>query len=149
MAEQEVTITFATVKDLDEIAALEREAFRSPWRRAFFESELNAPGRYNRVARATGGSLAGYLFAMYFLDEMHVNKIAVSEPMRRQGIALSLMEDCIAFARLHEVHSISLEVRQSNLGAQLFYQKLDFHPTYVRARYYPDGESAVVMTAAV
>ena len=30
-------------------------------------------------------------------------------------------------------------------GAQDFYASLAFKPAYVRPRYYPDGESAVVM----
>jgi ribosomal protein S18 acetylase RimI-like enzyme len=37
-------------------------------------------------------------------------------------------------------------VRQSNRGAQEFYRGLGFRSSYVRARYYPDGEAAVVMT---
>lgn len=146
MIDELVKIGDAMPADLDAIARLEAAAFKAPWRRAFFESELNAPGRYNRVARSQE-QLVGYLFSMYFLDEMHVNKIAVSESMRRKGIALALMDDCIAFARSHEVRSVSLEVRESNRAAQLFYEKLRFRPTYVRQRYYPDGEAAVVMTA--
>ena len=146
MTDPLVRIDDATAADLDAIAKLEGASFKAPWRKAFFESELNAPGRYNRVARA-GEGVVGYLFSMYFLDEMHVNKIAVSEPMRRRGIALALMDDCISFARAHDVRSVSLEVRESNRAAQLFYEKLRFRPTYIRQRYYPDGESAVVMTA--
>jgi N6-L-threonylcarbamoyladenine synthase len=82
---------------------------------------------------------------MYFDDEMHVNKIAVEETRRRQGIALELMAQCFEFASTHGIRTISLEVRNSNLAAQRFYQKLDFNSLYVRPRYYPDGESAVVM----
>ena len=40
---------------------------------------------------------------------------------------------------------ISLEVRQSNAGAQEFYRRLDFECLYVRPHYYPDGEAAVIM----
>ena len=132
--------------DLAAIAALESRAFKSPWRRDFFGSEIGAEGRYNLVARDEEGRVVGYLFAMYFLDEMHVNKIAVSDELRRRGIARALMLSCIAFARQHDVHMISLEVRETNAGAQAFYRNLGFGPTYVRRRYYPDGEAAVVMT---
>jgi ribosomal protein S18 acetylase RimI-like enzyme len=44
------------------------------------------------------------------------------------------------------VTELSLEVRASNHGAQKFYRVLDFRPSYVRPKYYPDGEAAVVMT---
>jgi ribosomal-protein-alanine N-acetyltransferase len=138
-------IGLATQDDVDAIVALEAAAFPSPWRREFFESELRGGGRYSLVAKR-GGRLVGYLFAMWFFDEMHVNKIAVDETLRRRGIAFALMRHCIAFAKEHAIRTISLEVRQSNEGAQSFYRFLDFAPSYVRPHYYPDGESAVVMT---
>lgn len=131
--------------DLDAIAGLESKAFESPWKRVFFASELAAEGRYATVAKDAAGRVVGYLFAMYFDDEMHVNKIAVDESHRRQGIALALMDRCFEFARSIGIRAISLEVRESNAVAQSFYTNLNFDSLYIRRRYYPDGESAVVM----
>ena len=138
-------IKLATMADVAAIHRLEVSAFPSPWRREFFESELKASGRLNLIAHRRG-KVVGYVFAMWFFDEMHVNKIAVDESERRCGIASDLMEKCVRFARANQVQSISLEVRQSNVGAQEFYDRLGFESTYVRPRYYPDGEAAVVMT---
>ncbi|HYK02461.1 MAG TPA: ribosomal protein S18-alanine N-acetyltransferase [Thermoanaerobaculia bacterium] len=134
----------ATRADVDAIHRIEEVSFPAPWRREFFISEMSSDGRYNLVAKKEG-SVVGYLFAMWIFDEMHVNKIAVAESARRQGIADALMERCFTFAREHEVESISLEVRISNTGAQDFYKHLEFKSSYLRPRYYPDGESAVVM----
>jgi [ribosomal protein S18]-alanine N-acetyltransferase len=134
----------AVAADVRAIHALEQRCFPSPWRREFFESEITNDGRYNLVARRDG-VIVGYLFAMWFMDEMHVNKIAVDASARRQGIALALMQRCTAFAVEQGVTSISLEVRQSNDEAQKFYTFLGFEAEYIRKGYYPDGESAVVM----
>jgi len=140
-----VSIQFAAARDVAAVHRLEEASFPAPWRKEFFESELYASGRFNLVARR-GNVVIGYLFAMWFFDEMHVNKIAVDEAERRQGIALALMERCIDFARGHGIKTISLEVRKSNRGAQEFYKQLEFASSYMRPRYYPDGEAAVVMT---
>ncbi|HYS54954.1 MAG TPA: ribosomal protein S18-alanine N-acetyltransferase [Thermoanaerobaculia bacterium] len=140
----DVEISDATASDLDAIHGLEVSCFPAPWRRDFFESELNGDSRLHLVARRDGSVIA-YVFAMWFFDEMHVNKIAVAESERRKGIADALMDGCLEFARLNGISTISLEVRQSNSGAQAFYEHLDFEPTYIRPRYYPDGEAAVVM----
>ena len=140
-----VVIENASLKDLDAIHKLESAAFPAPWRREFFESELHGSNRLNLVARREG-EVIGYLFAMWFFDEMHVNKIAVNETERRKGIAVALMRRVTDFALRNGVRTISLEVRQSNQGAQSFYKTLNFRPFYVRPRYYPDGEAAVVMT---
>lgn len=131
-------------EDVDPIAALENASFPSPWRREFFESEVEAEGRFNRVARA-GGRIIGYCFSMYFLEEMHVNKIAIAAAWRRRGVAKLLMDDAMAFARAHGVESVALEVRESNESARAFYIALGFEERYRRQRYYPDGETAVVM----
>jgi ribosomal-protein-alanine N-acetyltransferase len=140
-----LTIERAGAADVREIHALEVRCFPSPWRREFFESEIISEGRFNLVARRDG-IIAGYLFAMWFEDEMHINKIAVEAGLRRQGVALALMHRCTAFAIEHGVTSIWLEVRRSNEDAQQFYTFLGFEAEYIRKSYYPDGEAAVVMT---
>ena len=140
----DIEIGEAEWRDIEAIHRLEEQCFPSPWRRDFFESEMRGDSRFRLVARRDG-AVIGYLFAMWFFDEMHVNKIAVAESERRKGIADALMDRCLAFARENGVTTISLEVRKSNRGAQEFYEHLEFEPMYVRPRYYPDGEAAVVM----
>ena len=144
----DVVIAPATDADITAVHRLESQAFPAPWRREFFESELHASGRFNLAAKRDG-LLVGYLFSMYFFDEMHINKIAVVEAERRKGIADALMARCFTFAHDHKVRSITLEVRQSNRGAQEFYRHHGFRSAYVRSRYYPDGEAAVVMTKSL
>ena len=144
----DVVIESATRADVDGIHRIEEASFPAPWRREFFLSELKSDGRFTLVARRKN-EVIGYLFAMWIFDEMHVNKIAVDERMRRQGIADELMARCFDFARKNAVETISLEVRLSNTGAQEFYRHLDFRSAYIRPRYYPDGEAAVVMTRDV
>jgi [ribosomal protein S18]-alanine N-acetyltransferase len=43
--------------------------------------------------------------------------------------------------------NLTLEVRVSNRGAQLMYQRFGFAPAGVRARYYENTEDAIVMWA--
>jgi [ribosomal protein S18]-alanine N-acetyltransferase len=138
----------ATIADVPAIHTIEQQCFPEPWRLEFFRSEIGAEGRFNLVVRR-GGRIIGYLFAMSIFDEMHVNKIAVIEEERRKGIADTLMDRCFEFAHEHEITRISLEVRRSNEVAQQFYRHLDFVASYIRPRYYPDGESAVVMVREV
>lgn len=144
----ELLIEPAVRADVNAIHRIEEASFPAPWRREFFLSELHADGRFNLTAKLHD-KVAGYLFAMWIFDEMHVNKIAVDAPWRRMGIAEALMARCFDFARKHAVSTISLEVRQSNRGAQDFYRHLQFESSYLRPRYYPDGEAAVVMTRLV
>lgn len=138
----------ARIADVPAVTALEERSFPAPWRKEFFRGEIGLDGRFNLVAMR-GDELAGYVFTMWVLDEMHVNKIAVDESLRRSGIAAELMNRCLEFARERHIEVISLEVRQSNDGARAFYERLGFKSTYVRRNYYPDGESAIVMEMPV
>jgi [ribosomal protein S18]-alanine N-acetyltransferase len=131
--------------DVEAIAALEAKCFEFPWKAEFFASELDAFGRYNRVLETPDGTLVGFLFTMHYLDEMHVNKIAVDPEWRRFGLGTALMDECLAFAEANGITSITLEVRESNVAARGLYRTLGFVEAYHRPRYYPDGEAAVVM----
>jgi ribosomal-protein-alanine N-acetyltransferase len=148
MREPLVEIADATTAEVAAVHRIEQASFPAPWRREFFSAEIQGENRFNIVAKR-GGVVIGYLFAMWIFDEMHVNKIAVEAAERRQGIANALMERCFTFARENDVTTISLEVRQSNRAAQEFYRSLEFETSYIRKRYYPDGEAAVVMIRAV
>ena len=148
MRDGQLVIEPAKRADVGAVHRIEEASFPAPWRREFFISELEAHGRFNLVAKIDG-AIVGYLFAMWIFDEMHVNKIAVDESVRRRGVAAALMARCFSFALANGVETISLEVRKSNQGAQEFYRRLEFRSSYVRPRYYPDGEAAVVMTKRV
>lgn len=141
---EDIVIAPATRADLDGVDRIERESFDEPWPRDFFASELDADQRLNLVARRDT-AVVGYLFSMWIFEDMHVNKIAVASAERRKGIADALMDRCIDFARAHQIEAISLEVRRSNDDAHAFYRHLGFAVSYIRPRYYPDGESALVM----
>lgn len=142
----DVLVRPAVRDDLGAIVGIEEEAFPHPWKRGFFEVELGSPGRFNRVAvEPATRRVVGFLFAMYVLDEMHVNKIAVTGAFRRRGVAVVLMKECLAFARAEGIASVSLEVRESNAGARAFYRALAFEDVYRRPHYYPDGTAAIVM----
>lgn len=141
----DVLVRNARAADLDAIAALEAEAFVVPWKREYFVSEIDAPHRFNRVARQRDGSLAGYLFCSYAAGEIHINKIAVSATHRRRGVATRLMDEVFALAARIRAAEAYLEVRSSNAPAILFYRGLGFVEGGSRKEYYLDGEDARVM----
>ena len=146
---ESVTTRDASSFDLDAVAALERRSFPVPWKREYFEVELGAPYRYNRIAIGPKGDLAGYVFCAFAAGELHVNKIAVDERHRRRGVASLLMDEVLAFAVANAVEDVYLEVRISNRPARRFYAGLGFHEAGRRSRYYLDGEDALVMVRAM
>jgi len=138
----------ASVQDLDDIVRIERESFRIPWKREFFESEISEPYRFARVL--AGGAdvvprIGGYLFAVSLYEEFHVNKIATDPRVRHRGLGRLLLEDAIARARSIAADSITLEVRVSNAPAREFYRSYGFREAFRRKSYYQDGEDAFAL----
>lgn len=142
---ESVSVRDAAPEDLDAIAELETSSFPVPWKREYFETEVGAPHRMNRVACGPRGELRGYVFCAWAGGEVHVNKIAVSPVARRRGVASRLMTDVLAFSSGVKAEAIYLEVRLSNQPARIFYRGLGFVETGRRTGYYFDGEDALVM----
>lgn len=138
----------AGIEHLDAIQRLEQECFEDPWNRRLIESELLATNRLNLVF-LDDEIVAGYVLAMLIPEELHVNKIGVVASARRKGIARELMQTVAAVAAGRGCELISLEVRRSNDPGRRFYESLGFTIDYVRRRYYPNGDDALVMKRAV
>ncbi len=133
-----------TLRDLDQIAALEEECFSDPWtRRMLAESFLS--DKFHGVLLEEEGSVVAYGGISIVLGEAEIQLIAVSEMFRRCGRGGRIMDALLKIAAEKGVKKVFLEVRVSNAPAQILYLKNGFRGIYCRTRYYPDGEDAVVM----
>ncbi len=132
--------------DESALEEVERECFSDAWPGRFFVAEMEAPRRYCRVLTDSGGQLAAYLFCAWQLLDLHVLKIATRPGFRRQGLAQRLMESAEAFVAREGGETITLEVRQSNTGAQALYSTMGYSTVGTRPGYYADGEDGLVMT---
>lgn len=141
-----LTLREARTVDLDAVAELERVSFPVPWKREYFASEIGTAYRFNRVARAADGSLAGYVFCAFAGGEVHVNKIAVAPASRQRGVARLLMREVLDFSARIAAEEVYLEVRPTNVPARNFYVSLGFRDVGRRPQYYADGEDALVMS---
>ena len=137
-------------EDLDEVLAIEAQAFRSSWPRQIFLEELEREWAYLDVVRERqeGGGVRIAAYCNYWLvrDEVHLLNVATHPDHRRRGHARRLMRHMVEFARRHQCRFITLEVRRSNAAAIHLYQSFGFQSVGVRPRYYvEDQEDALVM----
>jgi ribosomal-protein-alanine N-acetyltransferase len=130
------SLSFATaVADLGTLADREtrlRHELARSWSRAW-------------VARDEGGVAIAFLLAWHVADEIHVLNVATHPSHRRRGIARSLVDTAIDFARSIQATHVRLEVRRSNVGALRLYRAAGFHVLAIRRDYYPDREDAIDM----
>lgn len=131
--------------DVARVAELERLCFRSPWSEKALAGELKNHLACYRVG-LVGGSIEAYAGMWVVFDEAHITNVAVAPEHRRQGYGRALMAEMFRAALLRGASSMTLEVRESNLGAQALYLGLGFEKAGRRRRYYSDtGEDAFIM----
>ena len=141
-----VTIAPMTAADLEEVLAIEQIAFSSPWSRESFLYELRENKRAVYLAARETDRVVGYAGMWVIFDEGHITNLAVRPDCRRQGIGGRLLDELTTAAKERGVSRLTLEVRQSNLGAQLLYTQKGFVSSGLRRRYYRDNnEDAVIM----
>ena len=94
-----------------------------------------------------GGNLAGYVGVHLVVDEGYIDNVAVFPAWRRRGVATRLLGRLCAHARREKLQFLTLEVREGNLPAIAFYQKLGFAQVGRRPRFYDDPqEDALLLT---
>ncbi len=127
------------------LARLARGALAEAWPEAEFASSLARAETRAWLAPPERGFVLGRRSA----DEAEILVLAVAEAARRQGVGRALVGAFLAGLRAEGVKRVSLEVRGSNREAQALYAAVGFAAAGRRARYYRDGEDALVLGAAL
>ena len=136
------------VTDIEEVIAVEQNAYPFPWTRGNFLDSLDS-GYEAWVLRDGSGRLLGYFLMMYALEEVHLLNITVRPDVQGQGLGRQLFDKLIGLARDTGMHAVLLEVRPSNNHALMVYHHLGFMQIGQRKNYYPAAgagrEDAIVM----
>jgi [ribosomal protein S18]-alanine N-acetyltransferase len=137
-----------TIVQLDQVMAIEVDAYEFPWSRANFVDSL-AAGHHARLLLGPDGELWGYLVAMRGFEEVHLLNITVKPGVQGRGHARELLEWLVGACREQPARRLWLEVRESNARARRIYDRYGFATIGMRKGYYPAPlgrrEDAVVM----
>jgi [ribosomal protein S18]-alanine N-acetyltransferase len=140
-----VAVRALRVADLGDVEAIERRAYRTPWSRSMFASELAKPTSIC-LGAFEGEQLVGYVINSRYVDAWHVMNVAVDPDYQRRGIATTLLERLFELTTGDDRRGYTLEVRVSNAGAIELYERLGFERRGTRRGYYTDNrEDALIM----
>lgn len=138
-----------TRDDLDEVLAIERLSFPTPWSKNLFLKELHSDLSTIILFKSDSfknHKVLGYICIWLIGGEVHILNLACHPDFRRRGIATSLLEQSLFFSFNKGVRRAFLEVRELNQEALGLYEKYGFKQIGIRKGYYSDtGEDAVVM----
>ena len=142
-----IRIRPAEEKDLSRIAVMEKLYFSLPWSEKMLRESLHQAQYTMLVAEnCADGEIAGYVILLNAAGEGNIMNIAVSDALRRQGIAGKLLTEVMHRGREEGICDYTLEVRKSNKAAVTLYEGLGFRTEGVRKDYYEQPrEDALIM----
>jgi ribosomal-protein-alanine N-acetyltransferase len=141
----QVHIRWMIRRDMAEILCIEEESFEFPWADTDFTRCLRQRNCIGVVAEISGG-VVGYMLYELHRTKVHVLNFAVARTHRRLGIGTAMLTKLISKLSTQRRNRIVLEVRETNLPAQVFFRSLGFLATSVLRDFYQDTtEDAYLM----
>jgi [ribosomal protein S18]-alanine N-acetyltransferase len=139
----EIQIRKALIGDMDAICSIEAECFPNPWSYGNFRNEFDISFSTIYLAEI-GTEPIAYASLWAVGDEIQLNRIAVLEKYRKNGIGRSIVQRICSDLSNIGSKEIFIEVREKNGPAIEFYKKLGFTRIGFRKNYYSD-DNAVLM----
>ena len=132
-------------RDMREVLDVEREAFEFPWSDEDFTRCLRQRNCIGMVAES-GDSVVAFMIYELHRSRLHVLNFAGARSHRRLGVGTRMMEKLAGKLSPERRSRIVLEVRETNLPAQLFFRSLGFRAISVLKDFYQDTtEDAYLM----
>ena len=140
-----VRIRWMIRRDMPEALAIEESSFEFPWTEEDFVRCLRQRNCIGMVAERND-RIVGFMIYELLQSELHVLNFAVKKEYRRMGVGSQMMEKLVSKLSYGRRDRIVLEVRETNLDAQLFFKKQTFRAIDVLRDYYEDTiEDAYLM----
>ena len=140
-----VHIRWMIRRDMPEVLNIESSSFEFPWLEDDFVRCLRQRNCIGMVAEQDD-RVVGFMIYELHKTRLHILNFAVAPNCRRQGIGQQMVAKLVSKLSPERRSRIVLEVRETNLAAQLFFRAQRFRAVSVLRGYYDDTpEDAYIM----
>ena len=140
-----VHIRWMIRRDMTEVLDIESHSFEFPWSEEDFIRCLRQRNCIGMVAEFDE-KVVGFMIYELHKDQLHVLNFSVRPDVRRRGIGMQMVNKLIGKLSQQRRNRIVLEIRETNLAAQMFFKNLNFRAVSLLRDYYDDTvEDAYVM----
>ena len=134
-----ISVRWLINRDYPQVLEIEEGCFEFPWLRVDFVRCLRDRDVTGLVAECNE-EVVGYIIYECCKNYFHVLNLAVRSDFRGQGVGRGLVERIFKKLSVERRDRVLVEVRDGNLGAQLFLRSLGFKATKVLYNFYEDTE---------
>ncbi len=140
-----VHIRWMIRRDMPTVLEIEEGSFEFPWSEEEFIRCLRQRNCIGMVAELNE-QVVGFMIYELHKNRLHILNFAVHPAFRKQGIGKAMVEKLVGKLSYQRRSRIMLEVRETNLPAQLFFKSLGFRAISVLREFYEDSpEDAYLM----
>lgn len=140
-----VQIRWLIRRDMAEVLEIERTCFEHAWTEEDFLACLRQRNCIGMVAEHEH-RIVGFMIYELHKSKLRIMNFAVAPNAARNGVGSQMVQRLIDKLSQQRRKEIALEVRETNLSAQLFFQSQGFKAVCVLRRHYDDTtEDAYVM----
>jgi len=132
-------------RDMPEVQEIEQRRFEFPWSEEDFVRCLRQRNCIGMVAEH-GERIVGFMIYELHKNRLHILNFAVHPEYCRRGVGGQMVRKLISKLSPQRRSRIMLEVRETNLAAQLFFKQLGFRAISLLREFYEDTpEDAYLM----
>jgi ribosomal-protein-alanine N-acetyltransferase len=143
--EVRVHIRWMIRRDMSEVLDIESHCFEFPWSEEDFIRCLRQRNCIGMVAEHEE-RVVGFMIYELHKNRLHILNFAVHPEFQRRGVGRQMTEKLVAKLSNQRRNRIMLEVRETNLSAQLFFRSIGFRAISVLRDFYDDTtEDAYLM----
>jgi len=132
-------------RDMAEVLEIENEGFEFPWSEDDFIRCLRQRNCIGMVAEHAD-RVVGFMIYELHKSRLHLLNFAVGQSFRRRGGGTQMLSKLTGKLSSQRRTRVLLEVRETNLSAQLFFRRMGFRAVSVLRDFYDDTtEDAYLM----
>lgn len=140
-----VLVRYWERKHTPSVLAIENANFQFPWSEDDFVRCLKQRNCIGMVAEH-GDKVVGFIVYELHRNRLHILNTAVHASCQRRGIATAMVRHLVGKLSPQRRNRIMLEIRETNLDAQLFFKAMGFRAISLLRDFYEDTtEDACLM----
>lgn len=132
-----VLVRWMILRDLPEVMAIEETSFEFPWTHDEFVETLRQRNCIGMVAERDD-EIVGYMVYEMNRSRIRLLNFAVAPSWRRCGVGSQMVAKLVGKLSAQRRNRITLEVRETNLPAQLFFRAQGFRAVSLLRDFYHD-----------
>ena len=136
----ELHIRWMIHRDMPEVLGIETSSFEFPWIEDDFIRCLRQRNNIGMIIEYAEEQIVGFMIYELHKNRLHILNFAVRPNFRRQGVGSKMINELSKKLSHQRRNKISVEIRETNLGAQHFFHNSGFKAVSILRNFYDDTD---------